>query len=290
MGLLYSLGMLCLPTGRSRGRTCHPGRPRIAALTLVATVVMTGGCARPDLGLDHDYKLGGTTGSQDGGGEDGGKDAAADTGTTTGGSDASPDSGGMDAAGTTGDASGQPDADAGCADDDGDTVCNADDNCPGIANPEQDDVCSCDVSVSTATVTAESSISSAGYVGEVDINGSGSNVVAVAPGASVEIAFSWAATQCYFDGMVQLNQHIVMGFEQGGAECAVDTNCSPKPSNCVADTGTPCQLSESESVTLTAPDAPGEYYILMDHEGGTCSGWPDGVPGADQRVAAICVR
>jgi hypothetical protein len=198
------------------------------------------------------------------------------------------------AASTEGEASDQADppaADAGhvavgappapaCADTDRDMVCNADDNCPKIANPDQEDadgdgrgdacpkvVVNCDAEplmggVDIGGATVES----------VRINDQVEPVARVLPGSQVSMRVSVKFSTC---SSAFMPLPLYVGVESASTDCQLSF-CN--------------SMFESPSVplpfTINAPTEPGLHYVLAGIGKSYACG---GNPTADVRIAALCV-
>jgi hypothetical protein len=242
-------------------------------------------CARPTLD-ELDPKDAATVESKPTHDHDGGapgKPAAhapeADAGTASEGSSEDDDDDG--AAVSTADAGqvGSPPATA-CADTDRDTVCNADDNCPQVPNPDQADadgdgrgdacpkvVVNCDGEPVTGAVEIGGAT-----VDSVRINDQAATLARVLPGSEVQMRVSVKFSTCS-------SAFMPLPFYVG-----------------VESASTACQLSfcnsmfESPALPLgfmfTAPTEPGLHYVMAGIGKSYACG---GNPTADTRIAALCV-
>jgi len=117
----------------------------------------------------------------------------------------------------------------------------------------------------------------------VDVGGAG-NVATVAPGESVQVAFTYTLTieACATIALPTISARI--GFERGATACSDLKTCLP-PS------------TQSVTLTLDAPTAPGEYgvYGALEHGaiggfGSACGKAFSPVPDEAARIATLCVQ
>lgn len=182
---------------------------------------------------------------------------------------------------------GEPEA--GCADRDGDGVCDAADNCPDVANATQADadedgrgdacddagedaaVVPCNADALPASVKAGDAT-----ISDVRVNGGGA-MATVRKGQRVNVSFNYAFDMCSFAMTAQL-QSVVIGLE--GESTGM---CSAMAA--------PCPLPGNGSATLgvTAPSRAGLVYVLMAGRHHYPSSGCDSLSGAP-RVAALCVE
>lgn len=179
---------------------------------------------------------------------------------------------------------------AGCADRDHDTVCDAQDNCPDVANTNQadadkngvGDACSqvgqdsgtqpsaCNAEAVPASVTAGDATLS-----NVRVNGM-SSPASVTKGQRVTLSINYAFGACSLPIPGQ-PRFLVFGIE--GATAG---ECRP-----LIEVPCPTEVNASTTLTVDAPNRSGAAYVVMlGRQGFSCS---DSLSGA-KRVAALCVE
>jgi hypothetical protein len=132
--------------------------------------------------------------------------------------------------------------------------------------------------------------------GSVDVSGAtfsavsvnrGGNVVSVAPGDTVSVAFKYTLSidACAAVALPTVSPRV--GFAEGA------TACTPTGTLCVAIPGT--SRATDATLSLTAPSEPGEYgiYGALEHgttfNGGECDPYA-GPPDESTRIATVCVE
>ncbi len=169
-----------------------------------------------------------------------------------------------------------------CSDGDDDGICDADDNCPAAANPDQHDGDgngrgdACDGGCALDSLPAELE---AGPVRlrNVSIDERG-NTVTVEAGAELALTFAYELAACAI-GQPGLGHQIVVGFDDGSDPyCAISTVCSP--------------ALGTASDTLRAPTTPGTYALLVGttQEASCTNGWGASTPDPSARIALVCVQ
>lgn len=171
----------------------------------------------------------------------------------------------------------------GCLDGDADAVCDDDDNCPDVANPDQadgdddglGDACSPCGTPPTFPMTvgpsSELSIGKASFA-------SGGTFAYVAPGASFTVSFSWQANFCECPGCV--TQGMIGITDQLPGQCFYDRGSD---ANCK-------DWHDQATLTFVAPTEPGLYTLRAARtwEYGCEPGKFQGDPALE--FAAICVH
>lgn len=230
-------------------------------------------CGRPTLEeLDHDDGGSPPVGAEDAGSvePDAGSTVAVDAGSDE--RDA-----GLVVEPPTRDA-GQPSTvaqDAGCADGDQDGICDSEDNCPKLENPQQEDADgdgrgdACPGLPCNAG-PVETSLGAAELTG-LTINGSNKALARVAPGDTVTLR-----GEVIFDTCEIVNARaLYIGLESGSAKC------NPGSCNQAIQFRAPFELS------FPAPSEPGVHYVLAAIAETLCIGTNRTEP--DIRIAALCV-
>jgi hypothetical protein len=237
-------------------------------LACLAWVALGTACARPVLEEDTPDALASTGGAPDADVPEPVSDAGAETDSAVPPID-----------------TGEPDA--GCTDQDQDTVCDAEDNCPGAPNTAQGDADDdgvgdvCESSEQDAAVPCNldpvpaSVMAGEATLSDVRVNGSPSPV-RVSKGQNLSVSMHYAFAAC---GSLPIPEprSIVLGFEgesSGKCELLIEVPC-------------PQAVSASRSFTLQAPSRAGPAYIMaIGRQMFSCS---DSLSGA-VRVAALCVE
>jgi hypothetical protein len=181
-------------------------------------------------------------------------------------------------------------ADAGCADRDRDTVCDAQDNCPDVANSNQadadkngiGDACSqtsedsgTEPTPCNAETIPASAVAGDATLSNVRVNGM-SSPVSVTKGQQLSVALNYAFGACSLPIPGQ-PRFLVIGIEGAGSgECRV-----------LIEVPCPTEVNASTTLMVNAPNRSGPAYIVMlGRQGFSCS---DSLSGA-KRVAALCVE
>ncbi len=175
--------------------------------------------------------------------------------------------------------------DAGCADADGDRVCDAKDNCPNDPNPDQADADKDGTGDACDTVVVNcqgdrletGEISSSATLARLTINGQSDKVVSVKPGDDVTVSVTLSFSDCNGFALLQL----FLGLESETPECQPAPGCTG---------GVPVPLPYE--FTFKAPNTPGLHYLLAGLQSltATCSRTAAGASNvAAKRVAALCV-
>ncbi len=176
--------------------------------------------------------------------------------------------------------------DTGCADMDGDGICDTDDVCPGGDDgmdgdgdgvPDACDDCPIDGPSATPIPTT---VTNTGItIDSVSLNGGG-NIATVAAGSSVSVGLDYAIRDCDCTGCVE---QIEIGLVPGPTFQYCAFSAVP---GCSGRSGT-------DSDSLTAPTTPGVYHVrfgrAQDYDCGHPDWW-DGTPPAARTIGALCVR
>lgn len=265
-------------------------RLRFSSSVLLAAMVLS--CARPSVEDDAYDPTAGDAGEGplDDDGQDGDPDDDPDEG------DDEPDASDDDAAepdvgsslkdAGTKDAGSQPmpTPDAGCPDRDGDSICDADDNCPGEPNGAQEDENGngigdvCDVPAETTCNGEPAPLPEVVDLGlaqvrTVRVNGS-DGLPNVEPGETIMVSAQLTFTAC---GVVGGYRGVSVGVESGEPECAEELYCQ----NFVP-------ADRAIAFEVEAPTEPGLHYVGMSI--GQARGECGSEAPLEVRVAAICVK
>jgi hypothetical protein len=175
---------------------------------------------------------------------------------------------------------GATDAASVCVDSDDDGVCDADDNCPDIANRDQadtdgdgaGDACTkANPSCSDMTLTSEVAVEG-GRVQAIRLGGAARTLANVAADAEVRFEARVSFGDC---GMVGGPRQVYVALEGGAARSCEPVFCPPF-----------VPLDARINITLRAPREPGLHYIELSVGQQLLCGTS---PGAATRVAALCV-
>lgn len=238
------------------------------------------GCARPvvdDATWQSDGSVSGTEPPPEGGEPVNGLPSVRDAGSEE------PDAPGAEEP----DAASAGDAGTVCADGDADGVCDAQDNCKGVANADQadadgdgmGDACSEDASVAVPPCAAESVPASVqagdAVLSDVRVNGM-SSPVTVTKGQRLNVTLSYAFGACAIPLPGQ-PRFMVLGIEgQASGDCSI-----------LVEVPCPAEVSASTTLTVTAPARSGPAYVVgLGRQGFACS---DSLANS-KRIAALCVE
>lgn len=188
----------------------------------------------------------------------------------------------------------EPDAsvpvEAGCADRDHDTVCDAQDNCPDVANTNQadadkngvGDACSPvgedsgmqQPSACNAETVPASAVAGDATLSNVRVNGMSSPAI-VKKGQQLSVSLSYGFGACALP--IPQPRFLVIGIEgSGSGECRI-----------LIEVPCPTEVNASTTMMVEAPNRTGPAYVVMlGRQGFSCS---DALSGA-KRVAALCVE
>jgi hypothetical protein len=178
------------------------------------------------------------------------------------------------------DASRDPVPDSGCKDKDKDGRCDADDNCPDDANPDQadangdgmGDACSVEqVDCSGAQVEAAPFGNTAAFT-MVSVNGQSGTQATVAPKSKVMVRFQLTYTDCGGSNFQQLS----VGLEGDKLDC--------KSTECMVRLGFPV------AVVVDAPEEPGLYYVLAGVRPSASATACSADAATSKPVIALCVK
>lgn len=190
-----------------------------------------------------------------------------------------------------------------CNDSDGDGLCADSDNCPVIHNPSQVDDNNngignvCDWTCDNVNIGDSADLERPAGANPVvvriralTLNGQ-DNTTTVAPGADVEIAFNYQATDVYCIES-STTRLVLMGFHNGDEPvCPLELTCGIDDADCNFGLFSPmCTEDGTATATLKAPDAPGGYYLVYEYqqtESAGCGPWQGDIP--TDRIGAVCV-
>lgn len=180
-----------------------------------------------------------------------------------------------------------PQVDAACRDSDSDSVCDSDDNCPNVANPDQEDAdrdgegdaCEHDAGTPPSACNAQSVTGSVmagdAQLSNVTVNGM-SSPATVRRGQRLSVTIGYAFGECAIPLPGQ-PRFMVIGLEgknSGDCQILVEVPC-------------PAQVSSQVTLMIDAPNVAGPAYVVaMGRQGFACS---DSLNNA-KRVAALCVE
>ena len=196
-----------------------------------------------------------------------------------------------DGDGDGGDGNGGPDGAPGCADDDGDTVCNTADQCAGHDDrsdvdgdsvPDGCDDWPCGLKPDDpGDPMADTSIGRAWGAENIDVGNS--RRVVVAPGAQFSAELDWGLFVVCPSGQQMCRAQVEFGY-------------GPARTGCFFDGDVPDQQITGQrnvQLQLTAPPTPGVYELRLNAGRRSSCGtnpWYNGDPGGDSTIAIVCVR